>query len=176
MAAMQTGAEPTAWWAQAAEAAPAVAEDRAPIRRVRADAAAERYLRKGLVVVVASGALLAATALAGVAVTQQGLHLDTLRQQVTQAQGQDRHLQAQLAALQSPQRIERTAVDRLGMQRPAAYVAIAAAHVPAASPPVPAATRQVVLPAPTGPAPGGVVALSRQLWAWLRLAGRRVGV
>ena len=176
MAAMQTGAEPTAWWPEAAEAEPAVGPRRAPVRRVRAEAESERYLRKGLVVILASGVLLAITAVAGVAVNEQGLHLDTLRQQVSLARGQDRHLQAQLAALQSPQRIERAAVDRLGMQRPAAYVAVAAAHVPAAPPPAPAVTRQAVLPAPTGPAPGGAVALGRQIWAWLRLAGRRVGV
>ncbi len=176
MAAMQPGAEPTAWWAEAAEAEPAVVASRVRVARVRADAESERYLRKGLMVVVACGVLLSATAVAGVVVTQQGLHLDTLRQQVSLARGQDRHLQAQLAALQSPQRIEHAAVERLGMQRPAAYVAVAAAHIPAAPPPAPAATRQAALPVPSGPAPGGAVALGRQMWAWLRLAGRRVGV
>jgi|GEM_PF-4132741 len=145
-----------------------------PHVRPRAKPRAGAELRRGLVAIALVGAMAAAAVAGSVAVAQQGFAVDGARAQIQRLQGQNRQLVAQLAELQSPQRIESEAIDRLGMQRPAGYVPVAAQPVPAAPSGGAAATAQATLPVPAGPAPGGARAVARSTLVGVQALWRRI--
>jgi hypothetical protein len=170
--------ESDGWWP--APAPEPVAPERAlpPARRpdrLRAQEAARR-LRRGLAVVGACGAVGLALAWGALAVSLQANGVQAMQQRLAAVLATDQRLQAQWAELDSPARIQALAVDRLGLQRPAAYVPVPVVPVV----PAPAAGRSasavVRLPVPPGPLPGSPAALWTHLRAavsglWRRIAG-----
>ncbi len=130
--------------------------------------------RRGLLAIVLAGAMAAAAASGSIAVAQEQFAVDGTRTQIQHLQGQNRRLVAQLAELQSPQRIESEAVDQLGMQRPAGYAPVAVQPVPPAAVRGAAHTVQVTLPVPNGPAPGGVRSIVRATVSGAQALWRRV--
>lgn len=97
--------------------------------------------------------------------------------QIAALTGQTQQLEAQLAALESPARIEYQAITRLGLERPAAYVPVPEVPVVIRSrPQAPPTSALEVLPVAPGPVPGSVVSLWRVArhtltGLWRRVAG-----
>lgn len=141
-------------------------------RSVRAKADA---LRRGLAAIALAGGLAALCAVGSAAVAQASYAVDHAQAEVAALQDQNGQDAARLAQLQSPQRIQREAVDRLGMHRPAGYVPVVPVQAPPAPPPAPPKTAEAVVPVPAGPAPGGAVDVTRHVRGWTAATWRAVG-
>ena len=185
MSAIQTEARRPAWAGRDSTAplltpgtlpSPAPGPRPRPQPRALPRSKAAARLRRGLGAIALAGGMAAAAVAGSVAVAQQGFAVDAARAQTQRLQGQNRQLTAELAALQSPQRVLAVAVGGLGMQRPAGYLAVPARPVPPAPAQMRAGSAQAVLPVPAGPAPGSVVAIaggvhSAVAGAWRRMWG-----
>lgn len=176
MSAVQTEAERLPWTDQDAvvreRAVPAARPVAVPRARPRARAGAG--LRRGLLAIGLAAGMAAGAVASSVAVAQQAFAVDSARVQIQLLQGQDRQLQAQLAQLQSPQRIESVAIDQLGLQRPAGYSPVSALPVPPAPTEGAATSAQAALPVPAGPAPGSASAVLRSMVRGASAAWRRI--
>lgn len=147
-----------------------------PRRRGRSAAAAGRELRRGVAAIglctVMAGALVWACVLQAAATEAA----TAARADIAALSGGNQQLQAELAGLESPARVEALAITRLGLQRPAGYVPVPLVPVTPAAAPGRPATVVATLPLPAGPAPGGAPSAWRALRAavagvWRRVAG-----
>ena len=190
MSAIQSGAEGTLYpgrdsaapalhpaWAPPAPAPSLPEPQPQPRRRVRPRSGRSKAaaLRRGLLAIALAGGMAALCAVGSVAVAEQGYAVDRAQAEVATLQDANRQDAARLAQLENPQRIQREAVDRLGMHQPAGYVPVAPVQAPPPAPPAPPQTAQAVLPVPAGPAPGGAVADSQHIGAWASNVWRVVG-
>jgi hypothetical protein len=180
MAAIDAGTARNIWTEGAL--APEVSQPAAPRRldpRPASRAADARAFRRGVGAIALAGAMLSAVAAGSAAVVTQSAAVSNAQATIASLQGQDRTLTVRLAELENPDRIERIATQRLGLQRPSAYIPVPTGTLPPAPIPSPGHSATALVNVPAGPAPGGAVALWRQGMDWAQthirlMSGRKL--
>ncbi len=129
-------------------------------RAVRLSPAAWRQSLRVLSMVTLFGL---GTVFASVQLASLGNAINGAQSAVQQLTGENAELEAQAAALADPSAIESKATGQLSMQRPAGYVPVAVLTVTPNRVSGSGSSGSLVIPGPSGPAPGGAVATWRSV-------------